>query len=337
MRYGHFTWPAERVNMAEDYYQVLGIDKKASTDEIKKAYRKLAIKWHPDKNPNNKIAAEEKFKKISEAYAVLSDTEKRQQYDQFGSADQFRQQYSQEDIFRNVDLDEILRSFGFGGARGGGGRTTFRTGRRGGGSSRDDYDDPFAGLFGGGMGGGGGRQYQNMPQKGQDAEYNLSISLEESVFGADKKIAFELENQHEEINVKIPAGINSGKKLRLPGKGLSGYNGGPAGDLYLNINVLPHPIFARDGNDLYIEKTIKFTQAALGTTIDVPTLDGSVKRLKISPGTQNNTKIRMKGFGVPGLKGAAKGDQYVKINVDVPRKLSDRQMKLVQQLADDGI
>jgi curved DNA-binding protein len=318
--------------MAEDYYQVLGVDKKASADEIKKAYRKLALKWHPDKNPNNK-AAEEKFKKISEAYAVLSDKEKRQQYDQFGSADQFRQQYSQEDIYRNFDLDEILRSFGFGGARGG--RTTFRTGRRGGGA-RDDYDDPFAGLFGGGMGG-GRQQYANVPQKGQDAEYNLSITLEESVFGADKKISFQLENRIEDINVKIPAGISSGKKLRLPGKGLSGYNGGPGGDLYLNINVLPHPIYARDGNDLYIEKTIKFSQAALGTTIDVPTLDGSVKRLKISPGTQNNTKIRMKGYGVPGLKGAPKGDQYVKVNIEVPKKLSDKQIKLIEQLAADGI
>ncbi|MFZ3156977.1 MAG: DnaJ C-terminal domain-containing protein [Smithella sp.] len=320
--------------MAEDYYQVLGVDKKATADDIKKAYRKLALKWHPDKNPNNK-AAEEKFKKISEAYAVLSDDKKRGEYDQFGSADQYRQQYSQEDIFRDVNLDEILRSFGFGGARAGGGRTTFRTTRRGGGA-RDDYDDPFAGLFGGGMGG-GRQQYANMPQKGQDAEYNLSITLEESVFGADKKISFQLENRVEDISVKIPAGINSGKKLRLPGKGLSGYNGGPSGDLYLNINVLPHPIYARDGNDLYIEKTIKFTQAVVGTSIDVTTLDGSVKRLKISPGTQNNTKIRVKGYGVPGLKGAPKGDLYVKINVDVPKKLSDRQMKLVQQLADEGI
>jgi curved DNA-binding protein len=318
--------------MAEDYYQVLGVEKKASSDDIKKAYRKLALKWHPDKNPNNK-AAEEKFKKISEAYAVLSDNEKRQQYDQFGSADQFRQQYSQEDIYRNFDLDEILRSFGFGGAKGGG-RTTFRTGRRGGGA-RDDYDDPFAGLFGGGMG--GGRQYANMSQKGQDAEYNLSIKLEESVFGAEKKISFKLENRIEDINVKIPAGISSGKKLRLPGKGLSGHNGGPSGDLYLNINVLPHPIFARDNYDLFIEKTIKFTQAALGTTIDVPTLDGSTKRIKIAPGTQNNTKIRMKGYGVPGFKGATKGDQYVKINVDVPKKLSDKQIKLIEQLAADGI
>jgi curved DNA-binding protein len=317
--------------MAEDYYQVLGVDKKATADEIKKVYRKLALKWHPDKNPNNK-SAEEKFKKISEAYAVLSDAKKREQYDQFGSADQFRQQYSQEDIFRDFDLDEILRGFGFGGGRGAG-RTTFRTGRRGGAGVRDN-DDPFAGIFGG-MG--GGQQYAHMAEKGQDAEYNLSISLEESVFGADKKISFQLENRIEDISVKIPPGISSGKKLRLPGKGLSGYNGGPRGDLYLNINVLPHPIFARDGNDLYIEKTIKFTQAALGTTIDVPTLDGSTKRLKLSPGTQNNTKIRMKGYGVPGLKGAPKGDQFVKINIDVPKKLSDKQIKLIEQLAADGI
>ena len=296
--------------MAEDYYQVLGIDKKASADEIKKVYRKLALKWHPDKNPNNKTA-EEKFKKISEAYAVLSDAKKREQYDQFGSADQFRQQYSQEDIFRDFDLDEILRGFGFGGGRGAG-RTTFRTGRRGGTQSQG-YEDPFGGLFGG-M---GGQQYANMQQKGQDAEYNLSISLEESVFGADKKISFQLENRIEDISVKIPPGINNGKKLRLPGKGLSGHNGGSNGDLYLNINVLPHPIYSRDGNDLYIEKTIKFTQAALGTTIDVPTLDGSAKRLKLSPGTQSNTKIRMKGYGVPGIKGAPKGDQFVKINIEV--------------------
>lgn len=317
--------------MAEDYYQVLGVDKKASADEIKKSYRKLAVKWHPDKNPGNK-AAEEKFKKISEAYAVLSDEKKREQYDQFGSADQYRQQYSQEDIFRGFDLDEILRSFGFGGARAGG-RTTFRTGRRGGGYQEED---PFAGIFGG-MGGGGSRQYGNMPQKGQDAEYNLSISLEESVMGADKKISFQMENHIEDISVKIPTGISSGKKLRLPGKGMPGVNGGPNGDLYLNINVLPHPIFARDGNDLYIEKTIKFTQAALGTAIDVPTLDGTTKRLKIAPGTQNNTKIRMKGYGVPGLKGTLRGDQYVKINVEVPKRLTEKQLKLIEQLATDGI
>jgi len=176
-----------------------------------------------------------------------------------------------------------------------------------------------------------------VPQKGQDAEYNLSISLEESVLGAEKKISFQIENRVEDINVKIPPGISTGKKLRLPGKGLSGYNGGPNGDLYLNINVLSHPIFTRDGNDLYIEKTIKFTQAALGTTIDVPIIDGSVKRIKISPGTQNNTKIRMKGYGIPNFKSSSKGDQYVKITIEVPKKLSDRQAKLVRQLAEEGI
>jgi curved DNA-binding protein len=315
--------------MAEDYYQILGVEKKASADAIKKAYRKLALKWHPDKNPNNK-AAEEKFKKISEAYAVLSDPAKREQYDNVGS-DQFSQRYSQEDIFKGFDLDEILRGFGFSGSRGGGGGT-FRTAGRRGGSSGPEFDDAFGGLFGGGR-----QQFGSMPQKGQDAEYNLSISLEESVFGTEKTISFQKESRIEEINVKIPAGISTGKKLRLPGKGMATYDGGPNGDLYLNINVMPHPIFARDGSDLYLEKSISFTQAILGTSIDVTTLDGTAKRIKIAPGTQNNTKIRMKGFGVPGLKGAIKGDLYIKINVEIPKKLSDRQLKLVKQLADDGL
>jgi len=233
--------------MAEDYYQVLGVDKNASSDDIKKAYRKLALKWHPDRNPNNK-AAEEKFKKISEAYAVLSDPEKRQQYDQFGSADQFRQQYSQEDIFRGFDINEILRSFGFSGSRGGR-TTTFRTTRRGS-DINDDYDDPFAGLFGG-MG--SRRSYSNTPQKGQDVEYNLPITLEESVYGAEKKISLQLENRIEDINVKIPPGISSGKKLRLPGKGLPGINGGPTGT-YISILVYYRIQFMLEMETIYISK-----------------------------------------------------------------------------------
>jgi curved DNA-binding protein len=314
--------------MAEDYYQILGVHKKAAADEIKKAYRKLAVKWHPDKNPNNK-AAEEKFKKISEAYAVLSDPKKREEYDNFGSADQFRQHHSQEDIFRGVDLDEILRSFGFGGMRGGGRTTSFRTGRRGTTGGRE-YEEPFTGIHG------GQQQYAEMPEKGRDVEYNLSISLEESVFGTKKKLSLKIENLTEEINVKIPPGISTGKKLRLPGKGMTGYHGAPHGDLYLNINVMPHPIFSRDGNDLYIEKSIKFSQATLGSIIDVPTLDGTIKRIKISPGTQNNTKIRMKGYGVPGIKDAPKGDQCVKIYIEVPKKLNEHQQTLVKHLADEG-
>lgn len=311
--------------MAEDYYNMLGLDKKASTEDIKKAYRKLAMKWHPDKNPNNK-AAEEKFKKISEAYAVLSDPKKKEEYDTFGSTEQFRQRYTQEDIFRGFDLNDILRSFGFG--DGGSGARTFRTNR--GGGFTFSQDGSFSDIFE------GGRQRFRTPQKGQDFEYNLTITLEDSVFGAEKKLALQKEQGVEEINFKIPAGINSGKKLRLAAKGGPGIDGGPPGDLYINITITPHPIFARDGNDIYIDKTISFSQAVLGTTIDISTVDGTVKRIKIPPGTQNGTKIRMKGFGVPRLKGSGKGDQFVKIIVDIPRKVSERQAELIRELAAEG-
>jgi curved DNA-binding protein len=315
-------------DMSDDYYKILGVDKKASTEEIKKAYRKLALKYHPDRNPNNK-AAEEKFKKISEAYAVLSDAEKRQQYDNFGS-DTFRQRYTQEDIFRGFDLNEILRDIGFGNL--GGGTRIFTSGGRRRSFSQEEAD-PFHSFFGS-----AGQQFQSMPQKGQDIQYNLSISLEESVFGAEKKLALRKENNEvDEINIKVPAGINAGKKLRLAGKGNPGFNGGTPGDLYLNINILSHPVFNRDGNDLYIEKSINFTQAALGATIEVPTIDGSRKRIKIAPGTQNNTKVRMKGYGVPGLKESAKGDQFVKISINVPKKLTDKQSSLIRQLAEEGL
>ncbi|MGZ6236987.1 MAG: J domain-containing protein, partial [Syntrophales bacterium] len=161
-------------------------------------------------------------------------------------------------------------------------------------------------------------------------------TLEESVLGAEKKLALQKDDTVEEINFKIPPGINSGKKLRLAGKGGAGGDGGPPGDLYINISIIPHPIFARDGNDIYIDKMINFSQAVLGTSIDVPTIEGAVKRIKIPPGTQNNTKVRMKGFGVPRLKGSGKGDQYVKIIVDIPKKLSERQMELVRKLAEEG-
>jgi len=312
--------------MPEDYYKMLGLDKKATTEDIKKAYRRLAMKWHPDKNPNNK-AAEEKFKKISEAYAVLSDPKKREEYDTFGSADQFRQRYTQEDIFRGFDLNDILRSFGFGDA--GGGARSFRTTR--GGGFTFGQGGSFSDIFDGEP-----QRFSRAPQKGQDFDYNLSITLEDSALGAERKLALQKDDSVEEINFKIPPGINSGKKLRLAGKGGPGIDGGPPGDLYINITIVPHPIFARDGNDIHIDKIITFSQAVLGTSIDVPTIEGSVKRIKIPPGTQNNTKIRMKGFGVPRLKGSGKGDQFVKIIVDIPKKMSERQIELVRMLAEEG-
>lgn len=308
--------------MAEDYYQILGVQKTADPEEIKKAYRKLALKYHPDKNPNNPTA-EANFKKISEAYAVLSDQEKRKQYDNFGS-DQFSQRYSREDIFRDFDINQILRDLGFGGGPG--------AGRRGGFSYRSA--DPFADLFGQGR-----HDYYDAPQRGSDLQYNLTITLEESVFGADKKLALQREREVDEVNVKIPQGISTGKRLRLSGKGNPGLQGGPPGDLYLNITVASHPIFARDGNDIHIEKSIPFTQAVMGTSIDVPTIDGTTKRIKVPAGAQNGTKIRMKGYGVPALRGsgASKGDQYVKISVEVPRKVNDKQLQLIRKLAEEGL
>jgi curved DNA-binding protein len=320
--------------MADDYYKTLGVEKTAAPADIKKSYRKLALKYHPDRNPNNR-EAEERFKKISEAYAVLSDEGKRKQYDNFGS-DQFSQKFSQEDIFRDFDINQILRDLGFGGVgvggAGGGGRTFRGTGRRG--NTTFQSNDPFGDLFGRGR-----QQYHQAPQTGEDLHYNINITLEESVFGADKKLTLQNDKQIDEINVKIPAGIGTGKKLRLAGKGNTGLQGGPAGDLYLNINVAPHPIFARDGNDIYIEKSITFTQAVLGTSIDVPTIDGTIKRIKILAGTQNGTKIRMKGYGAPALRGSGstKGDQYVKISIEVPRKINDKQLGLIKELSEEGL
>ncbi len=316
--------------MADDYYKILGVEKNADQEDIKKAYRKLALKFHPDRNPNNR-EAEEKFKKISEAYAVLSDQEKRKQYDSFGS-DQFSQRYSHDDIFRDFDINQILRDMGFGGVSG-----TNRS-YRGTGGKRGSYTfrggDSFGDLFGQ-----GGQKYYQAPQRGEDLQYNLNITLEESVFGADKKLSLKRDGHVDEINVKIPAGISTGKKLRLAGKGNAGPEGGPTGDLYLNINVASHPIFARDGNDIYIDKAITFTQAVLGTSIDVPTIDGTIKRIKIPVGTQNGTKIRMKGYGAPALKGtgSTKGDQYVKVTIEVPRKINENQLKLIKKLSDEGL
>jgi curved DNA-binding protein len=300
-----------------DYYHVLGVGKNASDEEIKRAYRKLAMKYHPDKNPNKK-EAEERFKEINEAYAVLSDKEKRKQYDTFG-AEGFRQRFTQEDIFRGFDFDEILSSL-FGGR----GKREFRYGGRGG------FD--FGDLFGQNASQDMGR----MPQKGEDALYELTISLEEAALGGEKRISYQKNGKIEEISVKIPRGIPPGKKLRLIGKGIEGRNGGPPGDLYLQVNIKEHPFFAREGDDLTVEKEINFSDAVMGTTVEVPTLEGK-KIVKIPPGTQSNTKLRLKGLGISRFQGEGKGDEYVKVIVKVPKKLTEKSRKLIEELAKEGI
>lgn len=300
--------------MAKDYYAALGLEKGASTDQIKKAYRKLALKYHPDKNPDDK-QAEERFKEITEAYAVLSDPEKKQQYDQFGDA-AFHQNFSQEDIFRNVDLNSIFREFGFGG--------------RG-------SDDIFSHIFGG-MGGGqsGFHSHRPQPVKGQDYLMRLTIPFRQAVLGGERRVDLDRNGQTEQLQVRIPAGVEPGQKLRITGKGGASSSGGPPGDLILEINVTPDARFKREGRDLYTNVRIPFTGACLGTSTTVETLEDS-KRVKIKPGTQSGSKIRLKGFGVPGRPGKQTGDLYAVVDVEVPKELNPEQRELLEKLKSEGL
>jgi curved DNA-binding protein len=293
--------------MAKDYYAVLGVPKDATAEVIKKAYRKLALKFHPDKNPGDK-KAEEKFKEITEAYAVLSDPEKRRQYDQFGEAG-FHQRFSQEDIYRNFDVGDIFREFGFG------------------------TDDIFSHIFGGPGSRGRATFYgSGRPQaiKGQDYVMRLSVPFRQAVLGGEKRIDSRHSGRVEHLRVRIPAGIETGQKLRVAGKGGESPAGGPAGDLFLEIEVEPDPQFSREGDNLYVKVRVPFSGACLGTSIDVPTLEEN-KRIKVPAGMSSGGKIRLKGFGVPRSRGT-RGDLYAVIEVAVPDRLSARQKELLEQL-----
>ena len=349
--------------MTEDYYKVLGVSKDASKDEIKKVYRELAKKYHPDISKEKDAA--EKFKKVSEAYAVLSDDTKRSQYDQFGSSG-FQQRYSQEDIFRGFNVNDIFGDM-FGG------------------------DDIFNMFFGGGSG--------RRQKKGRDLAYELSISFEEAVFGCTKEIEIETldscdkcdgsgskdgkfdvckeckgtgqvrvskrtpfgiftqvgmcsecsgegkttEHKCKECNgtgrvsknktvkVKIPAGVDNGSKLRVSRAGEAGIRGSVAGDLYVVLRVKQSDIFERGDNDLFLHVPISFSQAALGDEIKVPTLEKEIG-IKINPGTQSGNKYRLSGKGVPYLDGYGKGDLYVIIDVITPKSISKEQKKLFEDL-----
>jgi curved DNA-binding protein len=295
--------------MAKDYYAVLGIKKDAAAEDIKKVYRKLALKFHPDKNPGDK-KAEEKFKEITEAYAVLSDPEKRRQYDQFGDTG-FHQRFTQEDIYRDFDVGDIFREFGFG------------------------TDDIFSHLFGGGRGRtafyGGGR-----PQaiRGQDYVMRLNIPFRQAVLGGERRVDFQHDGRSEHLQVRIPAGLEPGQRLRVAGKGGASPAGGPPGDLYLEVQVDPDPLFSREGKDLLVKVRIPFSGACLGTAVDVPTLEGT-KRVKVPAGIQSGSKIRLKGFGIPARQG--RGDLYALIEVDIPAKLSPEQKELLEKLRDAGL
>ena len=302
-----------------DYYKALGVNKTATDDEIKKSYRKLAMKYHPDHAKEDK-AAEEKFKQVSEAYAVLSDKEKRQQYDTFGSSG-FQQRYSQEDIFRGFDMEDILRGFGLGGAGA-------SAGRRGGGGRKFSFGggSPFGNFAG-----------QEAPIKGSDLVYELPLTIQEVVLGASKQVSFQHGPQSENLTVKIPKGLISGKKLRISGKGESGPYGGPAGDLYIKAKILDDPIFNVKGHDLYVTRSIKLTEAALGVTLAIPTIDGKELSLKIPAGVKHKTQMRLAGNGIPFMNEEIRGDLYVQIDVQMPKHLTKEQKMLIEQLAETGL
>lgn len=367
------------MTIKRDYYEILGIDRNASPDEIKKAYRTLALQNHPDKvAPDKKAEAEERFKEISEAYAVLSDPEKRVTYDQFGHAG-IDGQYTYQDIFRGADFgsifggrgfEDILRGFGLGGT----------------------FADIFSDFF--------GTRVERRARRGADLEYPLDITLEEAARGCEKKIniyhtitcppckgsgakpgtgkrtcpqcqgtgqirytqAFFTFSQTcpqcrgtgevieaacgqchgrgkvkkaSKISLKVPSGVDSGTSIRVRGKGEAGELGGPSGDLYVVIRLTPHKIFEREGNDLYCEVPLSFTTAAMGGEIEVPTLEGKAT-MKIPPGTQTDKIFRLKGKGVSSLHGHSKGDEYVKVIVQVPTRLNEKQREILKEFAKVG-
>ena len=304
--------------MADDYYKVLGVARNATDAEIKKAYRKLAMKYHPDHAKGDKTA-EERFKKISEAYAVLSDKQKRQEYDTFGS-EGFHQRFSKEDIFRGFDINDILKEFGFGGG-------DFFGGQSGGARFTFGNQSPFSGR--------GRPQPQSMP--GSDILYELALTLAEVASGTTKQITIQNQGAPERVTVKIPKGMTTGKKLRLAGKGNPGAYGGPRGDLYIQAKLLDDPVFSVEGQDLVTYREIKLTDAMLGAAISVPTLEDKQYNLKIPAGIKNGTRMRLAGHGLPAMKGTKRGDLYVSIHIQIPKHLTTEQKALVEKLAETGL
>ena len=325
----------------KDYYQTLGVTKSASEKEIKQAYRKLARKHHPDVNPGDK-SAEAKFKEINEAYEVLGDPEKRKKYDELGANWRMYEQARQQ------GHDAGGPGSPFGDAAGGawninmGGPGGYRTMTEeemqdlfG---NQDPFSDFFNTFFGGGGGGAreagrgrGGRASRN--QKGRDIEHPVELTLEEAFHGATRRISIKQGGHARSVDVRIPAGVKDGSRVRAAGEGEAGANGGAAGDLYLRVQTRPHPVFERKGDDLHTNVALPLTTAVLGGEALVPTITGSV-RLKIPETTQAGQVFRLKGHGMPVVgKADTRGDLYATVDVQLPRSLSPEQRQHYEALA----
>ncbi|NQY99193.1 MAG: DnaJ domain-containing protein [Bdellovibrionales bacterium] len=310
-----------------DYYSVLGVHRNASVDEIKKAYRKLAMKFHPDKNPGDK-AAEDKFKEASEAYEVLRDPKKKQMYDQFGHAAAAAGAGAGANPF-----DGFSGFGGFGGNPGG-------AGDMGPDSFQDIFSDFFSDMFTGGAAGpaGAGQRQQRprqRPSKGADLRYSLSIALEEAFTGCEKVISFIRKKGAKEetakLSISVPAGVKAGQRLKLRGEGDTGPGGSSPGDLFVIINFQEHPLFRRRDKDVLLELPVSFVDAIVGTKMEIPTLSGKAT-LNIPAGTQPNQVFRLKSKGFPDIGGYGSGDMLVKVVIDVPKKLTQDQLEVIQKL-----
>lgn len=325
-----------------DYYEVLGVAKSATADEIKKAHRKLVRQHHPDRNPGNK-QAEEKFKEVQEAYDVLSDADKRAKYDQFGHAGVGAGVGTGGDPW-----EAFRRAGGAPGGFGGNGRRQYRGGPgvsvedfEGGDFNAGQFSEIFEQLFGGrggaaggfgGMGSGraGGRPRPRPaePMRGSDVEYPVNLSFEDAARGTSLSLTITRDGKPEKIDVKVPAGVKDGSRVRIKGRG-GQVVGGEPGDLFIITSVQPHPYYRREGLDVLVDLPVSLYEALLGTKAEVPTLDGPVT-LTVPPGTSSGAKLRIKGRGVE--RGAEKGDQFVVVKVIVPKNLDDEDRALVQKL-----
>lgn len=300
--------------MSKDYYSILGVEKGSSQEEIKKAFRKMAHKYHPDKQGGD----EKKFKEINEAYQVLGDEQKKQQYDQFGST------FDQQGGFGGgMNWEDFMKA-----ARGGNGFNgqNFHF-QFGGGNDGFDLGDIFGSMFGFGN--------SNRPRKGRDIQVDVEIAFEDAIRGIEKEIHFFIQTQQgkdeRKFTVKIPAGIDSGQSIRVTEKGQPSPNGGPNGDVYVLIHVKPNTKFIREGADIFSEITVTYPQAVLGDTVEIETISGK-KKLAVPAGTMSHQQIRLKGEGMPHIHGRGKGDHYIKVIIDVPKRPDRHVKKLLKEL-----